>query len=123
MIDIRIRFNKIALLAIVIMSMAGISARAQSTITLNGIVRDSLTHEPIPYAAVFLKGSDRGGLTDEDGRFKIVTAKNFTAIEVSSMGYESKTVFPKKNGKYDLSIDLMPIGVKLKEVQAQKGEV
>lgn len=116
MIDIRIRFNKIALLAIVIISMAGISARAQSTITLNGIVRDSLTHEPIPYAAVFLKGSDRGGLTDEDGRFKIVTAKNFTAIEVSSMGYESKTVFPKKNGKYDLSIDLMPIGVKLKEV-------
>lgn len=102
--------------AILFLLSGGMELSAQSTVTLNGLVRDSLTHEPIPYAAVFLRGSDRGVLTNDNGKFKIVTAKNFTSIDVSSMGYESKTILPKKNGKYDLTIELKPIGVKLKEV-------
>ena len=59
---------------------------------VRGEVRDSLTHTPIPYSAVFLTGTQRGILTDENGKFEIITAKPFTAIQVSVMGYDTKTI-------------------------------
>ena len=57
------------------------SAAAQAGRVI-GIVRDSLTHEPVPFASVLLVGTDRGMLTGDDGRFDISTAKPFTAVEV-----------------------------------------
>ena len=36
-----------------------ISATAQKATVIKGIVRDSITHEPISYASVFFVGSDK----------------------------------------------------------------
>ena len=44
------------------------------TVTVTGVVRDSLTREPIPFATVMLRGTDRGTLTDDNGRYSITTA-------------------------------------------------
>ena len=100
------------LMAIGIMEAAGAGLRTE----IVGLVRDSVTHEPVAYAAIFLKGSDRGSLTDENGRFEIVTTAIFTSLEVSTIGYNDKTVFVKKGQKNDIIIDLVPTGLALKEV-------
>lgn len=83
---------------------------------IKGLVRDSLTHEPLPYASFLLKGSDVGGLTDEDGRFDISTQKPFSIVEVSLLGYSPKSVPVRRGVESDVVIDLSPDGVQLNEV-------
>ena len=107
-----------------LISLCAFTVSAQETIMkVRGEVRDSLTHTPIPYSAVFLTGTQRGILTDENGKFEIITAKPFTAIQVSVMGYDTKTIPVSKwhNGK-KITIDLVPTGVKLKEIVIKPGK-
>ncbi|MDE6390318.1 MAG: carboxypeptidase-like regulatory domain-containing protein, partial [Duncaniella sp.] len=59
---------------------------------LNGKVTDAATGEAVPFATVFLKGSERGVLTEDDGRYRIQTAHRFDSIMVSAMGYETIAV-------------------------------
>lgn len=89
----------------------------ESLLRVSGVVRDSLSHTPVPYSAIFLVGSQRGSLADENGRFEILTAKPFSAIQVSVMGYDTKTIPASnwRNGK-KLTIDIVPTGVRLNEV-------
>ncbi|MDO6435177.1 TonB-dependent receptor [Flavitalea sp. BT771] len=49
--------------------------------------------EPLAGVTVYVKGTRKGGTTDEHGNFKIiVTASNDLALEFSIVGYESQTV-------------------------------
>ena len=59
---------------------------------IKGLVVDSLTREPLPYTAVFLKGSDLGVQTDENGSFDLPTKVNFINVRVSTMGYTPKEI-------------------------------
>ena len=53
-------------------------------VTVTGMVRDSVTHEPIPFATVLLKGTDRGTLTDDNGKYTITTALRWDSIQAAS---------------------------------------
>ena len=86
------------------------------TTTIEGIVVDSITGEPMPYVALFLKGSDRGTMTDDEGKFKIATNVNFISMSVSLMGYDNKEVFVKKGQVNNIVVKIVPTGVSLKEV-------
>ena len=83
---------------------------------INGLLVDSITNEPLPFAAVFLKGSDRGTMTDENGRFEINTSVNFINVSVSLMGYNNKEVFVTKGESNNITIQLVPTGVALNEL-------
>lgn len=83
---------------------------------LRGVVRDSLSHEPVPYAAVFLVGSSRGVLADEHGRFEIITQKPFSLVRTSAVGYTTKSVPAKRGVTSDIVIDMAPTGIALGEV-------
>ncbi|MCM1483391.1 MAG: DUF5686 and carboxypeptidase regulatory-like domain-containing protein [Muribaculaceae bacterium] len=83
---------------------------------LRGLVRDSISHQPVPYAAIFLKGSDRGGLADENGIFDISTDKPFSVMQVSAMGYTTKLIPVKRGVVTDIVVDISPDGVALGEV-------
>lgn len=83
---------------------------------INGLLADSITNEPLPFAAVFLKGSDRGTMTDENGRFEINTSVNFINVSVSLMGYNNKEVFVTKGESNNITIQLVPTGVALNEL-------
>ncbi len=93
-----------------------ISATAQKATVIKGIVRDSITHEPISYASVFFVGSDKGLMTDDDGKFAVSVRDNFLNVRFSTLGYREKTVFVKKGAENDLVIDLVPSDYVLKEV-------
>lgn len=61
---------------------------AQTT-TVYGIVKDSLTNEPVPFATVHFDGTTIGGYTGDDGSFRISNAQNKTNVIVSLMGYRT----------------------------------
>ncbi len=91
-------------------------------IKVSGLVRDSLTHEPLPYAAVTLKGPELHGLTDEKGQFKIYTTRPFTHYHVTSIGYEPKMLEFSPDEGNSVTIDMNPEGLLLSEVTVKKSK-
>jgi len=57
-------------------------------------VREAETSRPIMGASVVLRGTDRGTMTDKDGRFSL-SAKLGDVIIVSFVGYQKKTIIVK----------------------------
>ena len=88
-------------------------------VTVTGVVRDSLTREPIPFATVMLRGTDRGTLTDDDGRYTITTAIRWDSIQASTMGYDTKTLPAKKGDRMRIDFDLHSTGLLLNTVIAK----
>ena len=88
-------------------------------VTVTGMVRDSVTHEPIPFATVLLKGTDRGTLTDDNGKYTITTALRWDSIQAASMGYDTKQLPAKKGNKIIIDFDLHSTGVLLNTVIAK----
>ncbi|MDD6025703.1 MAG: DUF5686 family protein, partial [bacterium] len=76
----------------------------------------------MPYVAIFLKGSDRGTMTDDNGKFKITTGVNFISLSVSLMGYDNKEVFVNKGRSNNVVIKIVPTGVALRELVVKPGK-
>ena len=53
--------------------------QAQTTRTIQGVVKDSQTGEALPGAVVAIPGTALGGITNADGRFAIVGVPTTTA--------------------------------------------
>ncbi len=90
--------------------------------TIKGVVVDSVTREPIPFALMFLKGSDAGTQADADGRFEITTKVNFICANFSMMGYTAKDVYVTKGSVNDITVELSADGVTLKEFVVRPGK-
>ncbi len=110
------RFRLTIFLMTLVAVATGINAQ---NVTVSGIVRDSLTHEPIPYATVLLLGTDRGELTGDNGKFSITTALHFNGVRVAAMGYETKNLTIKPYQSVKLTVDLHSTGVQLGVVTAK----
>ncbi|MVN78538.1 hypothetical protein GO988_19575 [Hymenobacter sp. HMF4947] len=78
-------FSRIYFLVVCLVSLAG-SALAQGR--LNGVVQDSVTHEPLAFASVFLANTTLGATTTEDGKFDFprVPKGNYDVV-ASYVGY------------------------------------
>ncbi len=101
----------ITILMTVIINAAGYKVSVQ--------VVDSLSNEPIPYAALFIKGTGNGTLTDDNGRAELSMPSPSCLINVSMMGF--------RPGEYRVSatdtatvIRMIPDGVQLDEVVVKK---
>lgn len=93
-------------------------------VTVKGVVTDSQSKEPVPFATVMLKGTDRGVLTDDAGAYSISTALPFDSVLVSAIGYSTITLPVKVKGtSLKLDIKLDPTGVLLGEVVAKPKRV
>jgi outer membrane receptor protein involved in Fe transport len=96
-------------------------------ITLQGIIMDGETSQPLPFAtvSVFSKKDSSllgGGITDDLGVFSISSKPGLFWVEVEYISYETKIIedIPMESGKrvYDLgTITLLAGGVSLEEVE------
>jgi len=59
---------------------------------ITGTVVDNITNQPIPGANVIVKGTQKGVVTDFDGKFTIVAPVEATKLIVSYLGYSTKEV-------------------------------
>lgn len=119
-------FHLVCLLAVMLtMAQPHSLTYAQAPVkptTIKGVVVDSLTREPIPFAMVLLQGSSAGTQADADGRFDITTKVNFLCANFSMMGYAPKDIYVSKGEVNDLTVELSADGVALKEFVVRPGK-
>lgn len=84
--------------------------------TLSGVITDSLTHEPLSYVNVYLKGTKVGTKTNGDGEFILRTSLKQAHLIISSVGYKtySRTISPANDFRFIVA--LCPSSTTLKEV-------
>lgn len=68
------------------------AAAQSSDVTVQGIVRDDATKEPVAGAQVWIKDSSFGTITDADGRYAIKYSGRYAVLCVSFFGYEDTEV-------------------------------
>jgi outer membrane receptor for ferrienterochelin and colicin len=81
-----------AFLALLAGLMVSGAALAQETTVLQGKVLDSMTGEPLIGAQVVITGTDRGTVTDVDGRYRLQVEAGSHSLDVQYLGYAAKTV-------------------------------
>lgn len=89
--------------------------------TVDGIVIDSLTREPLSYIAVFYEGKGVGAITDEDGRFKVERKAGWSELSFSAVGYRSKVITIPTDAAALLKVELAPDNIMLNEVVVKPG--
>lgn len=83
------------LTSLVVLLLCSTMLYAQQTIT--GKTQDSNTGRPIPGVTVRIPNSNKGTVTDADGKFSIVSPTSSTTLIFSSTGYKTKTVTANAN--------------------------
>ena len=82
--------------------------------TLNGIITDKFTGEPIPGATILIKESSKGASSDFDGLFSLPNVNLGDQLEVSYVGYKTIGITVENFG--DLIIKLEESTESLNEV-------
>lgn len=95
--------------------MSFLPVKAQQYV-LSGVVTDSVTHEPLSYVNVYLKGTKTGTKTNSNGEFILKTSLNSARLIISSVGYKEyvRSISPAKDFRFVVA--LKPANVSLKEI-------
>ncbi len=76
---------------------------------IEGVVMDSKTNQPIPYASISVKGTSNRVPSDENGKFSIsvMFSSNELKIEISSVSYKTQfyTISKANKGKLSFYLD------------------
>ncbi len=103
--------NKLKIIAVSVLLLFPLFMVAQHSV--KGTVTDAKTGEPLVGANVLIVGTNKGTVTDFDGKYILKDISNGTVLDFSSIGYISKKVIVKSN----------IINVKLSESQEKLDEV
>lgn len=96
-----------------------ISVRQNATV-VNGIVRDSVSTEGLPYASVMVEGSNVTTITDSLGLFTLNVPESARYVRASSQGYAARR-FPLWQNSFNLlDIYLPPQPTELREVEVRR---
>ena len=86
-----------------LMLMLATVAQAQN-LTVTGVVTDSSTGEPVPFASIRIDGTMTGGMTDIDGAYSIAVPSDGVLI-FSSIGYKDQSVPVAGKAVHDVLLD------------------
>ena len=90
---------------------------AQNITSASGIVRDSISGEPLSYVSVLFENSTIGAMTDDNGAFSLRNDQGLTKLVISSLGYDEKAVILKAGQRNEgLDIRLRPTTFEISEV-------
>ena len=67
-------------------------AAQSSSVTVQGVVIDAVTNEPVVGAQVWIKDSSYGTITDADGRYSIKYSGTYAVLCASFFGYEDAQI-------------------------------
>ena len=71
---------------------AGAVAQSKTSQTVQGIVMDAATSEPVVGAQVWIKDSSYGTISDSEGRYSIKYEGKYATLCVSFFGYEDASL-------------------------------
>jgi outer membrane receptor for ferrienterochelin and colicin len=84
--------------------------------TLNGMVRDASTNEPLVYANIVVDGTQLGTTTDVLGKFNIILPEGTYSLRCSYVGYQTVLVPVSVVKDFLLTIHLSAMDVLLQDV-------
>jgi len=87
--------------------------------TLTGVVLDHKTDEPLPGATIYIDGTTRGTITNENGFFSIELSSTSPAVIFRYVGYESLTL-DQPNRYTRVTVKLKELVDSLDEVVLEK---
>ena len=90
---------------------------------LDGVVRDSVSRQPIPFAVVGVVGRDVSTLTDRSGRFRLTLDSGAYVLEIRKVGFRmasSHVTVGEEGGA--LEIYLQPLAVELAALVVTAGD-
>lgn len=113
-----VRFIRYIILIALLQVVAGtFLSHAQSFTSASGIVKDSITGEPLPFVSVYFDGSTIGVMTDDNGTFTLQNNQGYTKLAAASLGYDTKFIDLKPGKKNDnLELLLKPTAFEISEV-------
>lgn len=79
---------------------------AQSITSASGIVKDSITGEPLSYVSVYFDNSTIGAMTDDNGKFSLQNDKGLKKLIVTSLGFDTR-IIDLKAGKKNDGLDIL----------------
>ena len=92
-----VRFIRYIILIALLQVVAGtFLSHAQSFTSASGIVKDSITGEPLPFVSVYFDGSTIGAMTDDNGTFTLQNNQGYTKLAAASLGYDTKFIDLKR---------------------------
>ncbi len=88
--------------------------------SFTGVVMDSKSGTPLPYANIGVRGKNLGGIADIRGHFQIDLSKSLPTdtVVISYLGYQSQTFLKRNIGGIDYKIELISSALQLQEVVA-----
>lgn len=104
------------IIAIILLAATGSGIVIADNEEVKGVVFDSRSREPVPYAAVALTTTPGGTLTDDAGRFSLRSYSQTDSVRVSVMGYTTATIPINRSYSLQMIVELDPTGVQLAEV-------
>ena len=96
-----------------------ISALAQTKVS--GYVFDEYS-EPVSFANILFKGSTKGTITDENGKFYLESDETWDTLIVSFIGYETLNIPLTKKVNYDLKFTLKEEASQLDQIFIVSGK-
>ena len=110
-------YRKFLLLILIILFIPNLF----SQVKVSGYIVDE-QNNPVPFSNVIFKGSTKGTISDENGKFYLQSKIYYSELEISFVGFETK-VIPLKSQNYDLKIILQESRDELKEVMLYSGRI
>lgn len=113
-----VRVIRYILLVALLQTVAGtFFSYAQNYTSASGIVKDSITGEPLPFVSVYFDGSTIGAMTDDNGAFTLQNNQGYTRLAAASLGYDTKVIDLKAGSKNEnLVLLLKPTAFEISEV-------
>ncbi len=90
--------------------------RQDDDFTISGIVTDASTGETLLGASIIIKNSNSGVFTNEYGFYSITLSKGDYILEISYLGYVTKTLDVQLEANKNIKIELQPSSSELDEV-------
>lgn len=103
------------ILFVIILFVCPIYAFCQKS--FSGIVLDSFSRKPLPYATVYINGTTTGTITNDKGHFNINGISTPARLVVSHINYRPKTMLIDGNSQEKLVIELQERVINLSEIK------
>ncbi len=105
-------YKRAALCLVFVFFIVGLKAQV-----ITGVLTDSVTHEPVPYASVMLVGRTSSGvLTDSLGRFRLKAREGHDKLEIKAVGYRPRILTIAPDTDLNLAIPVVSVDQVLTEV-------
>ena len=97
---------------IIVLLLISVSTWAQ----ISGVVKDSITKQPIPYVNISVENENKGTTSEENGTFSIHVSEKSKNLIFSALGFERKTVQISEVSE----VNLKPMAYELDEIVISK---